>query len=177
MRARKVKKNIGAEKAVDWIRSLKLSPHTEGGYYRETYRSERRIPAGAPRLPGRARSLATSIYYLLRRDQFSPFHRLRSDEIWHFLDGSPVIIRMIAGNGKYSSTILGANVARGERPEAVIGAGTWFAAELADKTSFALVACMVIPGFEFEDYYEAARAGLAAACPRHRRLIARLTRR
>ena len=178
MRARKVKKNIGAEKAVDWIRSLKLSPHPEGGYYRETYRSAGRVRAG--RLPYNAnsgRNLATIIYYLLRRDQFSPFHRLRSDEIWHFLDGSPVIIRMIAGNGKYSSTILGASVACGERPEAVIGAGTWFAAELADKTSFALVACMVIPGFEFEDYYEAARAGLAAACPRHRRLIARLTRR
>ena len=160
--------------AKDWISKLQLRPHPEGGHYRETYRSANLIQPPGYSGP---RAFSTSIYFLLQAGECSRFHRMMSDEIWHFLDGSPVIIRMIAGNGKYSSTILGASVACGERPEAVIGAGTWFAAELADKTSFALVACMVIPGFEFEDYDEAARAGLAAACPRHRRLIARLTRR
>ena len=75
-------------KADDLIKLLELKPHPEGGYYRETYRSDEVIENLPERYKGPSRNAGTAIYFLLKGDQFSAFHKLQSDEIWHFYEGS-----------------------------------------------------------------------------------------
>ncbi len=91
-----------------WIDRLNLIPHPEGGYYRETYRSELSIPRDAlpPQFTG-PRPVSTAIYFLLESNNFSAFHRLRSDELWHFYAGSPITVHVIEPDGSYSGIQLG----------------------------------------------------------------------
>jgi hypothetical protein len=136
-----------------YVENLQLKPHPEGGYFREVYKSDEIIAAGS--LPGRyegPRSFATSIYYLLEGDQVSKFHRLKSDEIWHFYDGSSIRIFIINDEKKLSEIILGKNIAEGELFQFAISRGSWFSAEVTDKASFSLIGCTVAPGFEFADF-------------------------
>ena len=158
-----------------WIRSLGLRRHPEGGYYRETYRSEDTIPARSlPARFGGARSFATAIYFLLEHPAFSAFHRLKADEIWHFYDGSALLIHIIDSRGGYRRIRLGGRSAT-RAFQAVIKAGDWFAAEVADRGSFTLVGCTVAPGFTFPDFELADRSELCRRHPGHRALISRLT--
>lgn len=136
-----------------YIQKLKLSPHPEGGYYREIYRSDETIHESA--LPARyktKRSFGSLIYYLLENDQKSNFHILKSDEAWHHIDGCGVIIHCLSSSGKYDNMCLGKNISENQQPQLVIPKHTWFAAEIEDKTQFALVGCTVFPAFEFEDF-------------------------
>jgi predicted cupin superfamily sugar epimerase len=163
--------------AGDWIGKLRLEPHPEGGYFRETYRSSvtiarEALPAGFA--GGRAAS--TAIYFLLEGKDFSAFHRLRSDEMWHFYEGDPLIVHVIEPDGKYSSVLLGRDLDAGQVLQAVVPAGCWFASHVADWNSFALVGCTVAPGFDFADFEMGKREELVRAYPRHRGLIERLAR-
>jgi hypothetical protein len=161
-----------------WIRRLRLKKHPEGGWYRETYRSAESIPAGAlPRRFKGKRSFSTAILFLLTGRDFSAFHRIRSDELWHFHAGSGVILHVLGRKPGYSRIRLGNRPERGESPQAVIPAGAWFAAEVEDPGGFALVGCTVAPGFDFADFEIANRRPLCERHPRQRRLIERLTRR
>ena len=83
-----------------YIESLKLSPHPEGGYYRETYRSPDTLPAASvsERFAG-SRSCCTGIFYLLQAGDYSAFHRIKSDEMWHFYAGNPLEVHMLDHNG------------------------------------------------------------------------------
>lgn len=171
-----MKKIIQGRNAIRWIKQLRLQPHPEGGYYRETYRSPKVIPAN--NLPGRysgKRALATAIYFLLRANQFSAFHRLKSDEIWHFYAGSSLSIYIIAKEGKLLVIRMGLNTENKEKPQLIIPADTWFAAELNHKKSYALIGCTVAPGFDFADFEMASRKKLCRVFPRHRALIIKLT--
>ncbi|HUA16876.1 MAG TPA: cupin domain-containing protein [Verrucomicrobiae bacterium] len=144
-----------------WIDKLRLEPHPEGGYFRQTYKSEVRIvpedshpfdalrslragsvAKGATRMEqpstkmresqsGGTRAASTAIYFLLVEEDFSALHRLRSDEMWHFYAGSPLAVHVIAPEGEYSSIRLGNNPERGEVFQAVVQAGCWFGAEVA----------------------------------------------
>jgi predicted cupin superfamily sugar epimerase len=146
-----------------WIEHLGLSPHPEGGYYRVTYKSELMIAN---------RSASTAIYFLLHGRDFSAFHRIASDELWHFYAGSALVVYVIDPDGSYSELHLGNDgVFQG-----VVRAGCWFASRLKDAASFALVGCTVAPGFDFADFELAARSELVHAYPQHRRLIEELTR-
>lgn len=160
-----------------WIDHLRLSPHPEGGFYRQTYRSELTIgQAGLPAsFPGDRRA-ATAIYFLLAGENFSGFHRLRSDEVWHFYAGEPLALHVINPQGQYSSILLGRDPEAGNAFQAVVPAGNWFASHVADWKSWALVGCTVAPGFDFKDFELAKREELAHAYPQHRLLIERLTR-
>lgn len=161
----------------DWIRSLELQPHPEGGWYREVYRSAESIPH--PALPRRftgARQFATSIYYLLGPGDFSALHRIRQDEIWHFYDGSRLVVQVIHPNGSTEELLLGRDLARGERPMAVVPAGSWFGARVADGDGYALMGCTVAPGFDFEDFELPTRAELIELFPQHGELITTFTR-
>ncbi|MEF3067328.1 cupin domain-containing protein [Pandoraea apista] len=163
--------------AADLVTSLGLQPHPEGGHYRETYRASGKIAAQA--LPdgfSGARNISTAILYLLEADDFSAFHRIRSDEIWHFHLGGTLRIHEIAPDGKLTTTCLGADVAAGEQLQHVVPAGHWFAAQPAPSTRYSLVGCTVAPGFAFEDFELAVPAALAAQWPAHRVLIERLAR-
>jgi len=161
----------------DWIELLGLRPHPEGGFYREVYRSGETIsPAGLPpRFPG-PRSLATSIYYLLAADEISAVHRLRSDEIWNFYEGSPLVLVILRDPSEAEEIRLGRGAARGEVLQAVVPAGCWFGAYVLEPNSFSLVGCSLAPGFEFADFELGRRQELLSLFPRHRELIEKLTR-
>jgi uncharacterized protein len=158
-----------------WIEELKLAPHPEGGHFRQTYKSDLTIPA-KPCLMAQ-RTASTGIYFLVEGENFSAFHRLRSDEMWRFYAGSPLHIEIIASDGAYSNVVLGSDPEDGQVFQAVVSAGCWFASHVADWKGWALVGCTVAPGFEFEDFEMAKRREPAEQFPQHRRLIDRLTRK
>jgi hypothetical protein len=156
---------------------LKLTPHPEGGYFRQTYRSDLILKKDA--LPSEfsgPRSASTAIYFLLDGENFSAFHRIRSDELWHFYAGDSLEIHVIDLDGIHSRILLGPNLDAGENLQAVVKAGCWFASRVQDPNSFALVGCTVAPGFDFEDFELAKRSDLSARFPQHQSLIEKLTR-
>lgn len=160
-----------------WIDKLALQPHPEGGFYRETYRSDRRISEeGLLNDLNGPRSASTAIYFLLNGNDFSAFHRLRSDEIWHFYIGGTLIVHVIGEGGHASEIALGSDPDSGDRFQALVKADCWFGSRLRNPSSFALVGCTVAPGFEFEDFGRGIRAHLLTKFPQHRELIMKLTR-
>ena len=151
---------------------LELSPHPEGGYFRETFRSSERIQRSAT-LALLDRAAGTAIYYLLPAGTFSAWHSVRSDEMWHHYDGAPAELHLIDLTGAYSTVVLGRDLARGERPQRVVPAG-WLQATrpvaLCCSTSsigfdYTLCGCTVSPGFEFIDFEMPARAELHRRFP------------
>jgi predicted cupin superfamily sugar epimerase len=161
-----------------WVSMYNLQTHPEGGYYAETYRSSEGIAREA--LPERfhgARSFSTGIYFLLESSDFSAFHRIKSDEMWHFYAGESLEVFVIdPENGELEVIKMGADPAKGETFQAVVPAGTWFASRPAHGSSYSLVGCTVAPGFDFADFEMAGRAALTAQYPQHAALIAELTR-
>jgi uncharacterized protein len=127
--------------AEDLIQSLGLAPHPEGGHYREIFRSS--VQVATPRGP---RAAMTTIDFLLRRGQFSAWHRVRSDEVWHLLAGGPLRLWWLSADlARIDCVTLGE-----APPRAVVPADAWQAAEpLGD---FAHVGATVAPGFEFSDF-------------------------
>lgn len=164
-------------KASDWIKNLQLKPHPEGGYYRETYRSNVMLAREAlpPGFSG-PRPASTAIYFLVEGENFSAFHRLRSDELWHFYAGSPLRVHGIDPAGVYSAFLLGNDPKQGHIPQAVVAAGSWFGSHVAGWRSWSLMGCTVSPGFDFADFEIGQRAKLTAQFPQHRQIIQRLTR-
>ena len=159
-----------------WIRKLQLSPHVEGGWFRESYRSAAKINAGGsiPSFPAE-RSASTSIYFLLEKNQFSAFHRIRSDEQWHFYAGDPLMIYELWPDGRLQEHKLGNDPERGQSLQCTIMAGNWFASKTAGEGAFTLAACTVSPGFDFSDFELADRFELIRAFPANRALIEALT--
>ena len=150
------------------IEKLQLQSHPEGGFYRETYRSKGVVDFGGER------NFSTCIYFMLTSDGFSAFHRIRQDEIWHFYEGSAVLIHMISPEGDYSSVRVGADLAMGEEFHFVVPAEYWFAAEVLGD--YALVGCTVAPGFDFRDFELASRESLMSKYPTHKDVIEQFTR-
>jgi len=163
-----------AKDAQYWIHHLGLSPHPEGGYYRVTYKSDLTIVRSAlPSSYQGDRSASTAIYFLLDEGNFSAFHRIASDEVWHFYAGSSLVVYVIDPEGNYSELHLGSD--EGEEFQAVVKAGCWFASRVRDAAGFALVGCTVAPGFDFADFELGVRWELIRAFPAHRKLIEELT--
>jgi predicted cupin superfamily sugar epimerase len=119
--------------------------------------------------------ISTAILFLLLNRQFSAFHRIRSDEIWHFHCGATVLLHVLKPDGNYACIELGLNPPAA-LPQAVVPAGSWFAAEVKGRRGFSLVSCTVAPGFDFADFELARRNKLTKAYPAHKALIRRLTR-
>ena len=160
-----------------WINQLQLTEHIEGGSFREVYRSELTIPRSSlPLFFQGDRSACTSIYFLLARGQFSAFHRIAADELWHFYYGDPLVVHEISHSGRLITHRLGGNLAAGESFQTVVKAGSWFASEPAPGSEYGLVGCTVAPGFDFADFELAERGALVEQYPEHGELIRRLTR-
>ena len=159
------------------IRNLMLLDHPEGGYYRETYRSRGKISAKDlnPAFRGE-RNCSTAIYFLLTSDNFSAFHRIRQDEVWHFYEGSNIVLHLLKPDGSYEKVILGPDIARGQHLQYVVEAGIWFSSEVPEPNSYALAGCTVAPGFDFEDFEMAKARELLAQYPGFNDLITRLCR-
>jgi len=159
-----------------WIRHLQLNKHIEGGWYSEVYRSA--LVFNKEQLPSAfesERNACTHIYFLLEKNEFSAFHKIKSDELWHFYAGDPFIIYEIDENGKTKEHLLGNNIENGESLFCVIKAGNWFASKLADGSEYGLAGCTVAPGFDFNDFEMAKRDSLLQAYPQHAELINRMT--
>jgi len=164
------------KKAKEYIKKLQLKPHPEGGYYKELYRAgELILPDHLPTRFKSSRTFSTSIYFLLEGKQISTFHRLKADELWHFYDGSTLIIYIIDESGELRKLKLGSNVEDGEMFQVQIKNNNWFGAELLDKSSYALIGCTVSPGFEFEDFELGDKIELSKKYPEHKNIILKLT--
>ena len=159
------------------IEHYKLIPHPEGGWYRETYKSDESIPAAClPSTFKGDRSFSTAIYFLLAQGNFSAFHRIKSDECWHFYYGDPLIIYIIHLNGVLETIRLGSNIENNEVFQFVVPANCWFASIPAEKSQFCFVGCTVSPGFDFEDFELAKADILSKSFPQHTSLITSLCR-
>ena len=170
---------ISAEKKVKataehYIKTLGMEAHIEGGYFKELYKSDIVIKqCDAETKVQEQRAISSTIYYLLQSGDISKFHRLGSDEIWFYHDGSPLIIHMISGDGELQSVKLGLDTAKGERPQVLVPANTIFGAEVERKDSFGFVSCMVSPGFEYKDFQLCTSEELTAEYPEHFEVISR----
>jgi predicted cupin superfamily sugar epimerase len=161
--------------AAYWIEKLGLISHPEGGYYLETYRSGLELQQLPASFIG-TRQAGTCIYYLLEADQFSAFHRIASDEIWHFYAGEELQIFEIQLNGSLKIHRLGPDPEKGESFQVMILSGHWFGARLTARQGFALVGCTVSPGFDFKDFEMAKRDDLIELYPQQMKIIRELTR-
>ena len=136
-----------------WIKKLELEKHPEGGWYHEIYLSDDIVPqTGLPSSFRGERSFATSIYFLLERNDFSAFHRIKSDEIWHYYTGTSAIEILSLEKGKMKKYLVGNDPDKGETFQVIVPKNTWFAARLSNSRGYALAGCTVSPGFHFEDF-------------------------
>jgi len=162
--------------AAEWIEVLGLEPHVEGGFFRETYRSTRLLGGRTP--------VSTAIYFLLRQNDISRFHRIGSDEVWHLYAVTPLTrlrIWRLTPEGKLGTLLLGSEPARNEVFQDVVPAGDWFAGEVEvlsggdPENAYALVGCTVSPGFQYEEFELAKADELSLKWPQHQELIRRLS--
>jgi predicted cupin superfamily sugar epimerase len=165
----------------------------EGGYYRETYRSDKHIVVNCwddksqkdtvyyysnhKKEPSNIRSISTLIYYLLDGEQFSAFHKVKHDEIWHFYKGSSVSLYILTDSKNFLNIQIGNDLDNNETIQYVIKGDTWFGAEINDKSLYSLVGCSVSPGFDFRDFELGERDNLKKLYPQHEYLINKLTRK
>lgn len=161
------------KKALYYTVALGLQKHPEGGYFKEVYRSKDIIPKNAlPVSFTGDRNIATSIYYMLVNTDKSHFHKIKSDESWHFYAGNTVQIIAIGPGGALFKFLLGNDIARGEHFQVTIPAGWWFGASLVStEESYALMGCTVAPGFDFADFEMAKRETLLELFPQHKAII------
>ncbi len=128
------------------VEELGLSPHPEGGWYHEVYRS-----AGAVRnAAGASRPSLTTIYFLLSQGEISRWHRVSADEVWHWYEGDPLDLFTIRDGERGRHHRRLGLMSGGAVPVAVVPAGTWQAARSGG--AYTLVGCTVAPGFVFEDF-------------------------
>ncbi|HJS53044.1 MAG TPA: cupin domain-containing protein [Chitinophagaceae bacterium] len=159
------------------IQQFNLEPHPEGGWYKQTYRSNEKIVAGA--LPKRftgSRAFSTAIYFLLEEGNFSAFHRIKSDECWHFYAGDPLLIFIIRQSGELEIISLGNDFEKGQSFQYVVPANCWFAGRPASGSKYCFVGCTVSPGFEFADFELANVNALVRVYPQHKAIINELCR-
>jgi len=159
-----------------FINKLNLIKHIEGGSFAETYRSNLILNSDTlnNNFLGK-RNASTGIYFLLEHKQFSAFHKILSDEMWHFYYGQTLTIYEIEKNGNLILHKLGSNLNNGEIFQCVIKAGNWFASRCEVNNGFSLVGCTVAPGFDFNDFTLADRNTLMNEYPQHSKLITELT--
>ncbi|CAM5383082.1 cupin domain-containing protein [Eoetvoesiella caeni] len=161
----------GALQVASLVRRFNLSPHPEGGYYSETYRGKQQVNLAS----GQERSASTAIYYLLDNNAFSAWHRIASDEVWHFYAGSPLLVHVLLPGGELLTHRLGSALESSACVfQAAVPAGCWFAAELAEPGTFAFVGCTVAPGFEFSEFELAKEADLQPWRASAKALVTRL---
>lgn len=169
----------------NWIEKLQLERHVEGGYFSRSYQSEDavitvsdRYDTSSDKKTTSTRSAGSAIYFLLEKQDFSAWHKLKSDEVWHFYTGDSAIkIHCLDENGNYTQYSLGnPNLDSDAEFQVVVRAETWFAAELINKQGYALIGCTVAPGFEYQDFILADRENLSDKFPQHAKIIKLLTR-
>lgn len=164
-------------RADELIERLGLQPHPrEGGFFRETYRSEESLASESidARYFG-PRSISTAIYYLLKPGTFSALHRLKSDEVFHFYLGGPVRMLQLFPDGRGETIVLGPDLEAGQQLQVTAPRNVWQGTLLEPGSDFALLGCTVAPGFDYVDYEHASRDEMMRQYPQHAELIQQLT--
>lgn len=159
------------------IKQFNLQKHPEGGWYNQTYKSKELIPVTA--LPQRFkgdRAYSTAIFFLLEQGNFSAFHKIKSDECWHFYSGDPLHIYVIDQAGKLNTILLGNNFEKRQYFQYIVPANCWFASRPAPGSDYCFVGCTVAPGFEFDDFEMANGEELSLLYPNHSSIIKELSR-
>ncbi|MGE7998238.1 cupin domain-containing protein [Lysinibacillus sp. NPDC093190] len=152
-----------------FIEKLNLAEHPEGGYYISSFRAAEDMTVRDVQRP-----IYTSIYFLLRSQDISHLHRLKSDELWYYHAGSPLTVHMIFPDGTYEAKKLGLNVEAGEVPQIAVPKNTIFGSSVEDADTFSLVGCMVAPGFDFEDCELFTQDELLTDYPQHEEVIRKM---
>lgn len=152
------------------VDKLQLSPHPEGGFYSETYRSNETIDT----LSGK-RNLSTAIYFLLTSEQVSKFHRIKSDELWFFHEGSKLTIHILNELGHQQLSLGNPTALTATYPQHLVTANTVFGSSVDEPESYALVSCVVAPGFDFADFELFKREELTTLFPQAEQIIRKLT--
>lgn len=148
---------------------LQLTPHPEGGYYKETGRCKRTITSST----GLEVPLFTNILFVLSHENPSRFHQIESDEVWYFHDGKPLTVHCIYPDGEYKAVKLGRDVENGEKLQFEVPKGVIFGSSVDED--WALVSCMVSPGFDFREFKLFSRKELLDMYPLHEGIITKLT--
>jgi predicted cupin superfamily sugar epimerase len=156
------------ERVKELIDILELQPHPEGGFYKETYRSDQVLENN--------RNLMTSIYFLITGQNISRLHRIKSDELWYFHEGSTLNIHTLDQNG-CRCIKLGRDINSNEQPFALVQGNTIFGSNLENESeeNYALVSCAVAPGFDFRDFELFTADDLLKEYPEHEKIIRKLT--
>lgn len=151
------------------VQHLDLSPHPEGGFFKETYRSRDLL-----KTPIGERNLLTSIFFLLTSENISRFHRIKSDELWYFHEGNSLTVHMLTEQG-YKFLKIGSTLSENCQPFGLVKANTIFGSTIDDTDGYALVSCAVAPGFDFQDFELLSEKELLFAYPDQAEIIKRLT--
>ncbi len=156
---------------VEYLKNtLGLLPHPEGGFFKETYRSEVSVSGAAlvPPKPDQFRAAATMIYFLVTPGSFSALHTICSDEGWHFYEGTGLEILSIDPETEEAQiTLLGLDFENNQTPQHFIPAGQYFGSRAFPHDGYALVGCTVAPGFDFEDFHLPTKQELLHLFPQH----------
>lgn len=162
--------------AIELVSHFNMTPHPEGGFFTETYRSAGTIARSAlPEGYTGDRSFSTAILFLLRQGEYSHLHRIRQDEVWHFHMGGPLRLVSLSPEGVEREILLGTDLVCGHAVQAVVPGGNWFGATPAPGVDFALVGCTVAPGFDFTDFEMGNRQALEQAFPAAQKLVREFT--
>lgn len=153
--------------AEQWIEELNLSPHPEGGFYKQTDRAEEQYINN-----GRALPLYTNITFLLTEDSPSHFHQLSSDELWFFHAGYPLTVHSLKEDGSYEQTVLGTESSQNQKLNHTAPAGTIFGSTV--EKGYALVSCTVVPGFDFSEFKLFTQEELLNKYPEYENIIKKL---
>lgn len=156
-------------KVMRLVTQLGLTPHPEGGFYKEVYRSDRELSTSQG-----TRNLSTSIYFLLTSDNCSKFHQIQSDELWFWHEGDPITIHTLGDSG-YQTLSLGPSELHGHQPSQLVKAGLIFGSTVDNPGGFALVSCVVSPGFDFAEFKLFSKEELLQTWQEEEKIISRLT--
>lgn len=152
------------------VEKLQLIPHPEGGFYSETYRSEDRLKTNSGK-----RNLSTAIYFLLTSENVSKFHRIKSDELWFFHEGSTLTIHTLSELGHKQFSLGHTSPKDKAYPQQLVSANTIFGSSVDESESYALVSCVVSPGFDFADFELFEAEDLLPLFPEAEKIITKLT--
>lgn len=160
---------MSGKRIEELVENLGMQPHPEGGFFVETFRSGHVLDTSCGE-----RNLATSIFFLLRSEDVSHFHRIKSDELWFWHEGSPLSIHLFGEKG-HEILKLGPVDNSSTLPQNLVKADTIFGSSVDEPDSYSLVSCVVAPGFDFRDFELFQTDDLLPLYPESEEIIRKLT--
>ena len=159
---------MSQQRIQELVTKFNLQAHPEGGFYSETYRSDQLTAS-------QDRNLVTCIYFLLTSENVSNFHRIKSDEMWFFHEGSSLTVHTLDPQNGHLQHAVGNEIQKGQTPQLVVPKNTIFGSSVTDENSYSFVSCVVAPGFDFNDFELFTQDALLEEYPESESIIRQLT--